>query len=140
MKLKKKVLETIQNQPHHPYGFRELAGVLHVKKKDLGELAAILRHLTEKGLIIKDNRNRFKPATSHAAEGRLQMNPRGFGFVVFEDPALEDIYIPPMKLNGAFHGDIVRIREEFYKGKREGRVMEIVRRGFSLITGMTAAG
>ena len=140
MKLKKKVLETIQVHPHHPYGFRELAGALHVKKKDLGELAAILRHLTDKGLITKDSKNRFKPASSPRAEGRLQMNPRGFGFVVFEDPANEDIYIPPMKLNGAFHGDIVRVREEYYKGKREGRVVEIVRRGFSLITGMAAAG
>jgi len=140
LKLKKKVLETIQGHPNHPYGFWELAGILHIKKKDFGELSVILRQLTDKGLITKDSRNRFKTATAPEAEGRLQMNPRGFGFAVFEDPALEDIYIPPMKLNGAFHGDIVRVREEFYKGKREGRVMEIVRRGFSLITGLATGG
>ena len=140
MKLKKKVLETIKNNPHHHFGFWELAGILHIKKKDFGQLSAVLRQLAEKGLVAKDNRNRFKQVSSPESEGRLQMNPRGFGFVIFEDPALEDIYIPHMKLNGAFHGDVVRVREEFYRGKREGRIVGIVRRGFSSIVGIVTAG
>jgi ribonuclease R len=139
LKEKKRIIELISARKG-PIGFRELAEALHLKKKEQRRLSALLRRLTEKGVIAKDDKGRYQAPSGQEASARLHMNPRGFGFAVFEDPQRPDLYIPPMKLNGAFHGDIVRVREEFYKGKKEGRITAILRRGFSQIVGMASSG
>jgi ribonuclease R len=71
--------------------------------------------------------------------GRVQTNPRGFGFVVPDRP-LEgvdaDIFIAGSNLNQAVHGDRVVARIEHARGERvEGRIVRILQRGSSTIVG-----
>ena len=67
-------------------------------------------------------------------EGRLQVNPSGFGFVVPESG--EDIYIAAANLTEAMHGDrvAVRIERETPKGL-EGRIVRIVERAQDTVVG-----
>ena len=67
-------------------------------------------------------------------EGRLQVNPSGFGFVVPESG--EDVYIAAANLTEAMHGDrvAVRIERETPKGL-EGRIVRIVERAQDTVVG-----
>jgi len=73
-------------------------------------------------------------ANERLVEGRLQVNPSGFGFVVPESG--EDIYIAAANLTEAMHGDrvAVRIERETPKGL-EGRIVRIVERAQDTIVG-----
>jgi ribonuclease R len=71
--------------------------------------------------------------------GRVETNPRGFGFVV-PDRAIDgtsgDIFIAGSNLNQAVHGDRVVERIEHARGDRvEGRIVRILERGSSRIVG-----
>src|SRR6266550_4728082 len=73
-------------------------------------------------------------ANERLVEGRLQVNPSGFGFVVPESG--EDIYIAAANLTEAMHGDrvAVRIERETPKGL-EGRIVRIVERAQDTVVG-----
>ncbi len=62
--------------------------------------------------------------------GRLEVNVRGFGFVIPEDkenPNDPDIFIDPENMNGAIHGDRVKVRIiSRFAGKLDGIISEIV--------------
>jgi len=82
------------------------------------------------------------------AEGRLQVNPAGFGFVVPDAPGLapsdrsdskgtrEDIYVAAANLTEAMHGDrvLVRIERETPRGL-EGRIVRILERAHDTVVG-----
>ncbi|MGH9338288.1 MAG: ribonuclease R [Acidobacteriota bacterium] len=87
--------------------------------------------------------------------GRLTCHPDGYGFVVVEDPAVKDIFIPPRKMKNATHGDEVlvqilpqrkrqvrgRTRRRSQKGSPrassgpEGEVVKVISRARDLIVG-----
>ncbi len=75
--------------------------------------------------------------------GRLICHPDGYGFVIAEDPRLdEDIFIPPKKLGDAVDGDTVRVRltpshrrRRKGKGSLEGEVFEVISRGRETLIG-----
>lgn len=72
--------------------------------------------------------------------GRLQRNPRGFAFLVQDDPALEDIFIPSNAQGGALHGDRVLVTlQKSQRGdgsRREGTVVEVLQRARTRVVGV----
>lgn len=73
-------------------------------------------------------------------EGRIQGNSKGFAFFISDHPDMEDVFIGQDELNGALHGDRVRIQVTQQgnpdKGmKAEGRVMEVLERNTKKIVG-----
>lgn len=81
------------------------------------------------------NENIFKPKKNPVyATGVLKMNVRGFGFVIQEDG--EDIFVDGENLNGALHGDTVKVKIFFeFRQHPEGEVVEIVEPSNNLIVG-----
>ena len=76
--------------------------------------------------------------------GRFVANPDGYGFVIPEEPPLEqDVFVPPTKAGSAVDGDTVRVRlvpsrrPRRQKGESslEGEVFAIVSRGRETIVG-----
>jgi ribonuclease R len=81
-------------------------------------------------------------------EGRLEVNPAGFGFVVPDDAGLapgersesrgkrEDIYIAAANLTEAMHGDrvLVRVERQTPRGL-EGRIVRILERAHDTVVG-----
>lgn len=63
--------------------------------------------------------------------GIFRANEKGFGFLEFENEALEDVFIPTSKVNGALDGDKVEIiifKEKEENRRAEGRVLKILER------------
>jgi len=67
--------------------------------------------------------------------GKVDMAADGYGFFIPDDPKEKDIFIPKNKLNGASHKDKVKVVIEYFRGKKEARVVEILERGYSKIVG-----
>ena len=70
-------------------------------------------------------------------EGILKVNPRGFGFVASPTASGDDVYISPENLNGAMHGDHVKV-EIIGRGGRgpEGSILEVKTRGSERVSGI----
>jgi len=66
--------------------------------------------------------------------GKLDMHPDGYGFLSHNQGG-KDIFIPKNKMNGAMHGDRVKISPESFRGKMEGRIVEIVERSSQKVVG-----
>lgn len=67
--------------------------------------------------------------------GYIDGHPDGYAFFIPEDDTLDDLFIPPKKMNGAFHKDKVAVRIEYFRGKKEARVVKILERGFKKVVG-----
>ena len=68
-------------------------------------------------------------------DGILQMNARGFGFIVTGDTAMGDVYIAREDLNGAIHLDKVRAEVRTRKGRLEGVIKTILERNVVNVVG-----
>ncbi|MRR54775.1 MAG: ribonuclease R [Deltaproteobacteria bacterium] len=68
--------------------------------------------------------------------GRLSTHRDGYGFVI-PDEGGDDVFIPARYLRDNMHGDrvVVRIQPRGTSGRREGRVVETLERGFTTIVG-----
>jgi ribonuclease R len=76
------------------------------------------------------------PGQAGLAAGRVIVNPGGFGFLVPDDPAADDVYLSARGLGGAMHGDRVLVRVG--RGRRErpdGRVVRVLSRGQETLLG-----
>ncbi len=68
--------------------------------------------------------------------GRLELHRDGFGFVRLESKngtrsaEAQDIFIPPVALHGAMHGDLVLVEEDTPRadGRRSGRIARVLTR------------
>jgi len=75
--------------------------------------------------------------------GRLVCHPDGYGFVIAEEPKLEeDVFIPPKKMGNAVDGDTVRVRLSPSRSRRkkgsgsmEGEVVKVLSRGRETLVG-----
>ncbi len=70
--------------------------------------------------------------------GKFSANAGGFGFVTPDDHSCKDVFIPPKHVNGALHGDKVKV--EIINENRDergpvGRIMEIEERERRFVTG-----
>lgn len=78
-----------------------------------------------------------RPRRGRGAEthvGRLNVNPRGFGFVTTEESG-PDVFIPPPALGSALHGDKVRVRVFPSPKGFDGQVLEVIERATHYIGG-----
>ncbi len=123
-------------KPLHP---RELAEKLGVAQGSVKLLHELLDQLCLDGAIqpVGSNRFKVKPLAERNAtwEGMLNMNPRGFGFVVAAGQV--DVYIPNDSVGAALHGDKVSVSVVNRSARgSEGRIEEIVARRNPRIAGV----
>jgi len=111
--------------------FRTLAMELHLSGREKQILKKRLKKLEGLGLIVKLKRRYLFPARAKLVRGKFISSQRGYGFVSPEGGFAQDIFIPARYSAGALHGDIVEVlwKEKGKKGKPEGRVVRVVRRG-----------
>lgn len=70
-------------------------------------------------------------------EGRMRVNPKGFGFVVSPDHPGDDVFVPERWMGGARHDDRVKVwvRPNWDGPGPEGRVVSIVARSTDRVVG-----
>jgi ribonuclease R len=128
-----------------PLTTNEIALALHLGHGQLSALHKTLGCLVEEGTINKRGK-RFYPATKgEQVRATLDLTAKGFGFAVPEGQqakAGKDVFIAPHNLGGASHGDTILVAiTGSARGRREGRVIEVVQRAVTRLCGIfTASG
>ena len=135
------VLEAIRAKVDHPANVRELMQRLQLPAEQRVTLRRRLRTLVDSGALIRVRGNRYGlPDRMHLVTGRVHVNPRGFGFVMSDQPVEGmdgDLYIAGANLNEAMHGDrvVARIERQTGDGRAEGRIVRILERATSRLVG-----
>jgi ribonuclease R len=116
--------------------FKELA----IQRKERAKVEARVLDL-ERGNLIRRVRDRYLlPLQSDLVRGTFETSGRGYGFVVREDGAGEDVFIPARFSERALRGDVVEVlvRESGRRGKPEGKIVRIVRKAKKDLLGIYA--
>jgi len=106
---------------------------------DYKTLIKTLNDLEQSGQLIRTRKNRFGlPEKMNLLRGKIDMNRKGFAFLIPEDEHLQDVYIHSTDLNSAMNQDTVIVRLE-KKGARdhrpEGVVIRVIERANQQIVG-----
>lgn len=137
---KNRIRGFIHEKTYHPLSFEELAVVLDVPHEDREVFRQVLDEMEQEGLIVKTRKGKYgAPERMGLVTGRFQGNERGFGFVIPDDAAMEDLFIQIDHLNGAMHGDrvVARIAKYPEGGRRaEGEIIKILTRANTRIVGV----
>jgi ribonuclease R len=134
------LLRLIQDNVHHPATARDLAQILRVPREERHGFKRQLKALVADGALLQIRGNRFGLAQKmDVVVGRLQTNPRGFGFVVPEQADADnrgDIFVAASNLLEAMHGDrvVARVERRSDKGL-EGRIIRILHRSQETVVG-----
>lgn len=119
---------------------RRLARLLEVPHDEYGAFRRAWKELREEGrLASRSSAARKDDAPRGRVEGRLRLNPRGYGFVSVEGLS-EDLFVPPGHEGGAMSGDLVVVRRVPPRpGRRAGRsafeVVEVLERAAGRVVG-----
>jgi ribonuclease R len=135
------LLPLLAQANYQPLDEKALAHKLRVPAADLAAFTAFLAEQETGGQIMRVRHSLYVlPKRLGYSVGRLQMNERGFGFLVPLDPAEADFYIAGDDTGTAFHGDIVLARIKEQRGSRRdsrqrGEVVKVLQRKRRQIVG-----
>lgn len=127
------ILEVLNSEPGKVWNYKQVAAALDVSDKNERHLLeSLLAELAQKGTLEEVDRGKYRSKTSaRTIDGVIDVTQSGAAYVSSPD-APADIYIPARYVNGALHGDTVRVKVFHRKrsdGREEGEVLEIVQRG-----------
>ncbi len=113
-----------------------------ISDRDYGDFRAAYKELRDSGRLVIGAKSALTlPAVEKTLRGRFKANPRGFGFIIPDEPdARGDLFVPPDKTGGAMTDDLV-VARVVKRGKRQGKlsyageIFEIVERGLTKIVG-----
>lgn len=121
---------------------KELAHELGVGKRDFNKFKAAVAQLLDDGkLLIGKNKLLRLKAEAGTLVGTIRRGSKGNGYFRPNDPTLldpdESLYIAPEDLKDAYTGDEVRVQllRKRMRGKRCGRVLEILNRASTTFVG-----
>jgi len=89
------------------------------------------------GQLIMNRKRGLMPVDEDSlVAGRIQAHPDGFGFVIVDDSD-DDIFLNGKQMRQVLHGDrvVVGITGLDRRGRREGRIIEVVERANSTLVG-----
>lgn len=135
---KKLVFDLMGEEMYVPMKEKELAILLQVSKSEREDFRQVLDELLSEGKITITKRGKYmRPEENEQViVGTFVSHPKGFGFVEVEGME-EDLYIPEIKVNGAFHKDTVQVvLLPGQRGKRqEAEIVKIIARGTKQVVG-----
>jgi ribonuclease R len=131
-------LLSLLKQKRHGLSFHQLARLMRLGGKEQKKMRQALKALLKRGVIFKKRDSYFVPQERSVVRGEFMSSSRGFGFVQAQNKEMEDIFIPGRHALGALTGDIVEVlyEERGKKGKPEGRVVRILKKGRQTVLGI----
>jgi ribonuclease R len=143
--LKQRILEYVGSDDYRPMKVKGLARALGIARDEYGRFHDVIKGMMKAGrLVIGYGDSVTVPSAMGQIEGVYRANPRGFGFVIPDDPSVHgDLFIPPGASLDAITGDTVRT-EAVRKKKDgrmllEGRIVEVVHRADNRFVGELVA-
>lgn len=146
MLTKERIVTYIAQEAVRPLSEAELIEQLQIDSVEgMVELKQLLQALEAEGTLVLSRKKRYGlPEQFHLLLGTISRHPRGFGFLLVDDPEVDDIYIHAADLNGAMNGDkvIVRLKRSagfdsrnMVKFRAEGEVIRILQRSARRVVG-----
>jgi ribonuclease R len=121
-----------------PPGREDLAGILEISSEDgLEALRRRLNAMTRDGQLVRNRRGCYALADRFdLVAGRVIGHPDGFGFLATDDEG-DDVFLSARQMHSLFHGDraLVRISGLDRRGRREGSVVEVLKRNTHHVVG-----
>ena len=137
--MKEKILEYMRSEDFKKTSVEELREVFGItSSEDLILLMKTVNKLIDEAVIVESSRHELTLIeNTNYLVGRLMLKPRGFGFVIPNDPSLNDVYIGKNDINDAMNNDIVLVHiDKFSWGVRqEGTIRRILERKYTHIIG-----
>lgn len=133
----------MKSEGYRPMTEGEILAALDLDIKEADLLLKTLQSMEKEGLVVKNRKDRYGlPERMNLVVGHLEGNPKGYAFLIPDNPEMEDIYIGLENLNGAVHGDRVIVRPLFKpsEGRLEGEVVRILKRASTRIVGTIECG
>lgn len=131
------ILEYLENIGR-PVNFNRLASELNISDDErLEALSFRLKAMLRDGQLMQDRRNRYCIMKRlNLFRGKVIGHVDGFGFVMPDDGE-DDLFLSTKEMRSVMHGDVVLAYEtgRDKRGRREGRVHEIVSHGNVNIVG-----
>ncbi|HLQ82836.1 MAG TPA: ribonuclease R [Pseudogracilibacillus sp.] len=138
--LKEQVISYFKETGTRPLSVQELEDALGLTETaDFKQLVKVLNELETSGGLVKTRKNRFGlPEKMNLIRGKVEMNKKGFAFIIPDDPEQQDIYVHANELNSAMNNDIVLVRLDkagVLKHRPEGTVIRVVERANYVVVG-----
>lgn len=137
--MRARIAEFIREKAYKPMTFAELSQAMGIPEKQHTQLQKTLEQMEATGEVVRTRTERFgAPERMNLAVGRLQGHPKGFGFLVQDEPGSEDVFIGRESMGGAMHNDriIARVNPPSRPGGRaEGEVIRILQRANVKVVG-----
>lgn len=137
--LRERILEIINENDYKPMTINEFKEATDSHNSDdFKEMVKVMVSLEDSGIVYRTKKDKYmKVSESNLVKGTLSMHKRGFGFLRPENSELEDIFIPPTEINGAYEGDTVlaEVLNETKGDNQEGSITSILTRGVTRIVG-----
>lgn len=134
--MKEKIIKILEDKKRPSQSLIEINDALRLTTaEELEEVQKNLKHLEEEGIVYysEKKKNYTLIKNTHYLQGKLILNPKGYGFVVIENHS-KDVYINEVNLAGATNDDIVLI-EIIDMYRNEGRVVKILKKDDKEIVG-----
>lgn len=128
----------ISQANYQPLDAPGLERKLKVPEHETGAFRDFVAEQERTGGAMRDQRGRIvSPKSLGYSAGFLQMNERGFGFLVSSDPAEPDFYIAGEDTANALHGDLVLARLKPSRDRRlRGEVVRLLQRKRKQLVGV----
>ncbi len=129
----------MQQEAEKPLSPQEIAERFDVSREQRDEFEEVLESLVREGFIHRSSRGLYGvPEKFNLLRGRVDRNPKGFAFLIPDNPEKEDVFINPDNLNGAMNNDkvLVRFLPHSHGKKDEGEVVKILERANEHIVGV----
>jgi ribonuclease R len=133
-----------------PVSLQELTRAMHLNTAQHKHLKDILANLLHRQVLTVSRKGLYSLRQDNKTlEGVIEMHPRGFGFVVIDNPPAElrkagarnDPFISPANLGTANHGDRVLVAIISRRRHRaEAKVLQIIERAATRLAGIFTAG
>lgn len=138
--LREQLLTYFKESGTRPLSVKELEEVFEITEvDDFKNLVKTLNELEFSGELIRTRKNRFGlPEKMNLIRGKIEMNKKGFAFLIPEEENLDDVYIHSSDLKSAMNNDtvIIRLEKKGGKGQRaEGVVIRIIERAVHQVVG-----
>lgn len=130
LKLVSQIIDVLQKSGRS-MNYKQIASRLNITEHATKLLVnAVLSELVSQEIIEETERGKFAARYSETyITGRVDLNQQGYAFIVSEESE-SDIYVAARNLNGALHGDLVKVSVSpgSKRGKPEGEIVEVLER------------